>query len=112
MKFLTVSLTAAATVAYAFAADTLVINTPVDAVQCEPTLITWEGGVAPYSLFITDVTNSVVQEGFPDLDGHSFTWNTNFPAGHLIELDIFDSSAQTATSGLFTIQNGPDSSCL
>ncbi|KAI0365400.1 hypothetical protein BV20DRAFT_973247 [Pilatotrama ljubarskyi] len=111
MKLLTI-FTAAATAAYAFAADPLIINTPSNAVQCEPTKITWEGGVAPYNLFITDVTTSIVQEAFPDLAGHSFTWNTNFPAGHLINLDIFDSSAQEATSGLFTIQDSPDSSCL
>ncbi|KAI0649677.1 hypothetical protein C8Q79DRAFT_1006031 [Trametes meyenii] len=34
----------------AFAADPLILNTPASVTQCEETLITWQGGVAPFTL--------------------------------------------------------------
>ncbi|TCD64343.1 hypothetical protein EIP91_004212 [Steccherinum ochraceum] len=51
MKFLAVTLAAAAFVAGAPAAtETLLVNTPGSAIQCENTLLTWLGGVSPFEL--------------------------------------------------------------
>ncbi|KAI0356776.1 hypothetical protein OH77DRAFT_1588693 [Trametes cingulata] len=97
--------------ASSFAVAPLVINTPAEVVQCQPTEITWEGGVAPYDLVITDVSLAESETTFA-LIGHSFRWPTDLPGRTLVDFAISDGSGQTATSALVLIQESADSSCL
>ncbi|KAF8151350.1 hypothetical protein B0H34DRAFT_727284 [Crassisporium funariophilum] len=92
----------------------LAINTPVNAVVCEPTLITWSGGTPPYFLTVLPAGSpggpALVDLGVQT--GVSTTWNTNVAAGTSVVLGLRDSTGAFATSAAFTINPGPDKSCL
>ncbi|KAI0820666.1 hypothetical protein BC628DRAFT_1341437 [Trametes gibbosa] len=95
-------LLAASTVAL----DPLVIDTPAVARQCEPTLVTWQGGKPSYQL-------SVVSGGhliglFLDLDETQFLWPTNVSKGTAVALQVGDSLGNTAQTPSFVIQPGSD----
>ncbi|CAL1716395.1 unnamed protein product [Somion occarium] len=51
-------------------------------------------------------------EQFTNLEGNSFTWSTDQPAGTSIGLTIRDSTGATGSSAPFTINSGSDTSCL
>ncbi|KAI0651110.1 hypothetical protein C8Q79DRAFT_1004427 [Trametes meyenii] len=119
-----------------FAADPLVLNTPANARQCIPTLITWSGGnglffLTPYmefaepnTSFLTAVSNiclvlsgierTPIQEfgGLP-ADQHSFLWQTNVASGSLVSLDLADDvGGELVQSGFFVIGDGPNNCTL
>ncbi|KAI0356777.1 hypothetical protein OH77DRAFT_1422982 [Trametes cingulata] len=114
MRYLTAVFIAAALVTSTLAQYPLVINTPVGpVVQCVPTEIIWEGGVAPFFLNITDHGPETVEsEIFFDLLGQSFIWATDFPARTVVQFSISDGVGETAFSGPVLIRESDDSSCL
>ncbi|KAH9859070.1 hypothetical protein C2E23DRAFT_855730 [Lenzites betulinus] len=63
--------------ATAFAQDTLTMNTPASVTQCETTVVTWNGGVAPFNLSIVFDRTA---EHFNGLTERTFSWNTDVPA--------------------------------
>ncbi|PAV19270.1 ser-thr-rich glycosyl-phosphatidyl-inositol-anchored membrane family [Pyrrhoderma noxium] len=99
----------------------LVVNTPANAVQCEPVLLTWSGDSAPFlavrfSVHILPLPGNDI-EGAPLVDlgeqeGNSVIWEVNVPAGTSVDFVIKDSSGTEAFSAPFTIQPSDDSSCL
>ncbi|RPD60546.1 hypothetical protein L226DRAFT_570040 [Lentinus tigrinus ALCF2SS1-7] len=103
----------------------LVINTPADATQCVPTVFTFSGGVAPFTLLFSPLPGSLqrsqavhsiledgnVIESFSGLTGPSFVWSTNVPGGQSISVEIADASA-TAFTAPFVVLPSDDSSCL
>jgi len=95
----------------ALASQGLIINTPANAIQCEPTQITWAGGVAPFSLTITDESSGAT-DIFPDLTGDSLTWFVDFPAGSEVGLSLKDSAGDLAQSAPFVINGGIHQQCL
>ncbi|KAI5122311.1 hypothetical protein M0805_002387 [Coniferiporia weirii] len=75
-------------------AQTLMINTPQNVVECQPILLTWAGGSGPY--FIT----------FNNVTGTSLTWLVNQPAGTSLGLTIRDQTGTTEESASFQVQDG------
>ncbi|ESK85806.1 secreted protein [Moniliophthora roreri MCA 2997] len=93
------------------------INTPANLVECQPTLLTWTGGQAPY--FLSYVLVNVAQrdhgpaiEQFPEQIGTSLTWVVDFPAGTSVGLLLRDSKGATSQSAAVTIQPGSSTDCL
>lgn len=92
----------------------LSINTPSDAVVCQPLLITWSGGVPPYHLYILpgNQPNAAPLEDLGVQSGTSCTWVVNLAPSTSIGLRLRDSKGAVAESAPFTIQPGPDGSCI
>ncbi|TFK84961.1 hypothetical protein K466DRAFT_588487, partial [Polyporus arcularius HHB13444] len=89
--------------------DPIVIDTPASAVQCQTTLVTWTGGVAPFNL---SIVHDRTAEHYNGLTERTFAWNTDLPANTDLFFFIIDSTSHTGQSSLFLIQPSEDSSCL
>ncbi|MER6384092.1 Ser-Thr-rich GPI-anchored membrane family protein [Streptomyces sp. NPDC001118] len=102
------------TVAEAPAVESFTINTPTNVVVCQPVLITWSGGEAPYSLTILPGSQpgAAPLRDLGQQDGTSYTWTADLPAGTSVGLTLKDSTGQVAQSAPFTINDGPDHSCV
>ncbi|KAI0657784.1 hypothetical protein C8Q70DRAFT_1055551 [Cubamyces menziesii] len=98
--------TVAVALASSIAAYPLVINTPAEAQQCVPTLVTWEGGVPSYQLKYAVISGGHLIGLFLDIDATQFLWPTNVTAGTTVALQIVDSIGQAAQTGSFVIQPG------
>ncbi|PIL28591.1 hypothetical protein GSI_08632 [Ganoderma sinense ZZ0214-1] len=107
-------------VAFASAQNPLVINTPVDVVQCQVTILTWEGGVAPFSLktLVTYAIRSIRTEDqetiftASNLQGTSFGWDASVPAGTVVGFDVKDATGALAQSAFVAIQSSSDNTCF
>ncbi|KAG6810389.1 hypothetical protein H0H92_012072 [Tricholoma furcatifolium] len=89
------------------------INTPSNAVVCEPLLISWTGGIAPYYLSVVPAVlpqNSLAE--FGGIDAESFTWTVNVEGGTSVGLSITDGNGEAAQSPWFAVHPGPNSDCL
>ncbi|POW13223.1 hypothetical protein PSTT_03962 [Puccinia striiformis] len=94
--------------------DPPVINTPASVAQCLPALLTFHGGVPPYTL-------SAIPAGQPGAlplvelgqqSGDSFTWIANLASGTATTLQIRDSRGNINYSQAVTIQPNSDDACL
>ncbi|KAI3605681.1 secreted protein [Moniliophthora roreri] len=99
-------------------------------VECQPTLLTWTGGQAPYFLVrentetrdLWGASTSFSSHGenpsgpaieqFPEQIGTSLTWVVDFPAGTSVGLLLRDSKGATSQSAAVTIQPGSSTDCL
>jgi len=90
------------------------INTPANVVECQPTLITWSGGVAPYFLSILPggSPTAAALEDLGQMNTTSVTWTCNIQAGVSLGLTLRDSSGAVAQSAPFTVNPGSSTSCL
>ncbi|KAI0771286.1 hypothetical protein BD413DRAFT_613369 [Trametes elegans] len=100
----------------AFGAKPLTINTPAVAQQCVPTNITWNGGSG---LFFLLGPCSLLNDGHPlqefgglPADQRFFVWETNIPAGIIVNFNIADENGDSADSAPFVIQPGPSNCTL
>ncbi|KAF9467053.1 hypothetical protein BDZ94DRAFT_1249514 [Collybia nuda] len=115
MKFSQILAPLATAVALATGAlSQLVVNTPTNVVACEPVLLTWSGGEAPY--FLVFLPGGHPDEpalvDFGQQTGTSLTWLVNLAAGINIGISIRDSNGEIANSASITIRSGSDTSCL
>lgn len=99
-----------------FVAGTLAqftINTPANVVECQPTLLAWSGGTAPYFLSILPgaTPNGVAIENLGQQNGTSVTWICNIQSGTSIGLTLRDSTGLTAQSAPFTVNPGSSTAC-
>ncbi|KAF9459582.1 hypothetical protein BDZ94DRAFT_1324652 [Collybia nuda] len=104
----------AAALATGALAQQFVLNTPSNVVVCEPILLTWSGGEAPYFL-VVEPANKPNGPALRDLGtqtGTQFTWIVDIAAGTAISLSLRDSTGAILQSAPFTINSGPDTSCL
>lgn len=95
-------------------AQSFTINTPSNAVVCQPLSIQWQGGVAPYYLSVlsgNDPTGSAL-ENLGTVNGTSFIWKVNIAAGTSIDLTLRDSAGNIAQTAAFSINSGTDTSCV
>jgi len=96
------------------AQDTYMINTPMDVVECQPTLLTWTGGTSPYYLSILPAGQpnaaSLVDLGIQT--GMSYTWVVNLTYGTAGFCELRDSTGKMAQSGPFQVGRGSDSNCI
>ncbi|KAJ7135398.1 hypothetical protein C8R43DRAFT_1020887 [Mycena crocata] len=76
------------------------------ALTCEPFLILWQGGRAPWTLRVLQASNSAVLENLGTFKVTSFSWNVNLAAGTSILIQLQDSTGATAISKVLTIQSG------
>jgi hypothetical protein len=82
---------------------------------CQPTLLTWSGGVSPYTLDVLDAKDAngtVLEQLVSGSNDEQFTWNVDQPAGTELLGRIKDSTGQTRTTATIVVQNGSDTSCL
>ncbi|KAF9236734.1 hypothetical protein BU15DRAFT_49655 [Melanogaster broomeanus] len=117
MKFITL-ITALATVLPAVLGQ-LTINTPPNAVECEPTMFTWSGGTAPYYLaLLPGGTNAcspfyaLQLKQFPTQTSTSYSWLVDIQANVGFTISLKDSTGLTAFSDIVTVQPGSDTSCV
>ncbi|KAF5341711.1 hypothetical protein D9611_001839 [Ephemerocybe angulata] len=100
------------------------VNTPANAVVCQPLQITWSGGTLHIAFIMTSLTCSMTDclhtepsaaaiRDFGTVTGTSFTWNpVNLPAGTLIGINLRDSTGTLAQSAAFPVNPGTDDKCL
>ncbi|KAJ7762854.1 hypothetical protein DFH07DRAFT_939455 [Mycena maculata] len=94
----------------------LIINAPArthPAAECNPFLITWDGGTPPYLITVkTDPpgTNAVAE--FDDLSDTSITWIVNATVDSALFFQVRDSDGNTANSFAFDVSPGNGDSCL
>merc|ERR1712080_625727 len=93
--------------------DTLKVNTPTFVAQCKPVKITWQGGEAPYHLYVTAPGNiREVKAALGDQQGTSMTWKVSVPEGQKFTLNLCDKSGQCNQSAQAGPVSGGDDSCL
>lgn len=85
---------------FAAAQTTFMVNTPGALVQCQPTLITWTGGTAPYypKITVAGDTASIV-ENFPQTSETQYSWTVDQAVGQKFTVVITDSTGANADSG-------------
>jgi len=91
-----------------------IINTPTGVDQCEPSQLSWSGGVAPYfvSIIPGGQPGATPLVSFAQTSATSMTWNVNIQAGTSITLQIKDSTGAINYSQAVTIGAGTSSACL
>ncbi|KAF8899934.1 hypothetical protein CPB84DRAFT_1847498 [Gymnopilus junonius] len=92
----------------------LTMDTPSSVVQCQPQMLSWSGGTAPYYLAVIPGGQASADpiKTFPTQTGNSLTWTVDVSAGTKITLSLKDSTGTTAYSDIVTIRQSSDSSCL
>ncbi|KAF9046950.1 hypothetical protein BDZ89DRAFT_942172 [Hymenopellis radicata] len=92
----------------------LTINTPSGVTECEPQLLEWSNGTAPYYIAILpgSTTDEDPLKSFDTTSATSLTWTVDIISGTSITLRAKDSTGTIAYSDAVTIQSGSDSSCV
>ncbi|KAG5720756.1 hypothetical protein E4T56_gene4993 [Termitomyces sp. T112] len=90
----------------------LTVNTPSNVVSCQPTLLTWSDGQAPFFLSIIPggQVSAPALKTFPTQNGNSITWIVDLPPNTGITIALKDSTGVQAFSDIVTI-TGTDTSC-
>ncbi|KAF5327090.1 hypothetical protein D9619_005060 [Psilocybe cf. subviscida] len=98
------------------------INTPLDVIVCQPTLIAWADGTPPFflnqaliyfsSVLPANRPNATPLLDFGEVSGHELTWVVNITAGTSGFFNLRDSAGFIAQSDTFTVQRSRDTSCL
>ncbi|RSH87460.1 hypothetical protein EHS25_003370 [Saitozyma podzolica] len=91
----------------------LQIFTPASLVQCQPVLVSWQGGTSPYfvSIIPGGQTTAAAIKNFGQTSATSLTWTVDIPAGQSITFKIVDSTGNINYGSPLTIQSG-SSGCL
>lgn len=109
---------ASAFVALALAATALAqdlkIESPASLIQCQPALLSWSGGEAPYFLAAIPggQPSAAAIKDFGSQTGNSLTWNVDLPVGTSVTLRITDSKGNANYNSEVTIQAGSSTACL
>jgi len=107
---LTTALFASLAIQHALA---LTIDTP-ELTQCKDVKLNWEESKGPYNLIVVHgddpCGDPIVDLG--DHDGTSMTWKVNIPAGEQVQLSLMDANEEEGWSGIVTIKESDDKSCL
>ncbi|KAJ6627879.1 hypothetical protein B0H10DRAFT_314741 [Mycena sp. CBHHK59/15] len=82
-----------------------IVDKITKASTCEPTLLQWQGGVAPWMLVVL-ATDETTLENLGTFKRTSFSWKVDFIAGTSVVIRALDSTGKSATSNRFTIQAG------
>ncbi|KAE9398122.1 hypothetical protein BT96DRAFT_822454 [Gymnopus androsaceus JB14] len=97
MKFFAVSVVAASLLPSILA---LTVNTPTSLITCEPSLLEWSGGTAPYYVSILpggDVSGSALRT-FDATNATEYTWTVDIGADTEITVELKDSTGTIAYS--------------
>jgi hypothetical protein len=82
---------------------------------CQPTLLTWTGGIPPYFLDILDaddLNGGRTENLLTDSNARSLTWTVNFEAGKHLVAELRDSTGEAQFTASFEVQNGPSHACF
>jgi hypothetical protein len=92
----------------------ITIDTPSESglVVCQPFLITWHDGVAPYFPTVVAPGPGQLYKQFDQTDATSLTWKVDLPVGTVVNLGIKDSTGAQQYSASVTIKESKDTSCL
>ncbi|VDC05466.1 unnamed protein product [Peniophora sp. CBMAI 1063] len=93
----------------------LTVNTPTgatSAIQCEDYQITWTGGNGPFDVYLLDDELNLVEDIADNVTSSPVLWSVNEPAGQNFTFAVFDADGDSGISGLFSIQDSSNSSCL
>ncbi|PPQ67534.1 hypothetical protein CVT25_006075 [Psilocybe cyanescens] len=92
----------------------MTINTPTSVVQCQPQLLSWSDGQAPYYLTIIPggQPSAAPLKSFDTQSSTSITWIVDLKAETQVSFALKDSTGATAYTDIVTIQPSNDSSCL
>ncbi|KAF8575153.1 hypothetical protein K439DRAFT_760464 [Ramaria rubella] len=95
------------------AAADLEIDTPA-LTQCQNATISYSGGQGSYGIYIVPSSDSCADSvvDIPIQNGTSYNWLVNIPAGSEVECLVEDSTGAEAWSGIVTVQNSSDASCV
>jgi len=85
--------------------------------QCGGITFAWEGGQAPFKVYLMSQPPQRVMKVFPIQTGHYLDWQINLPGGTEFVYQVQSSpdengAIQTATSGPYTIIDTADDSCV
>jgi len=95
--------------------NTLTVNTPDTVQPCQPTLFTWDGGSAPFSITLLsqeDNSDGFSALAFSNIVDTSFTTAVPFNIGTSLQLIVNSASGENATSAPFTVGSGTNMSCV
>ena len=87
--------------------DPLLVNTPLNVVQCEATTLSWSGGSPPYNIVANADTGAEVAV----VNDTSVLWVFAFTAGLAAQVSVVDAQGLSAASSHFSINHGPDEDC-
>ncbi|KAJ3744311.1 hypothetical protein DFH05DRAFT_1460426 [Lentinula detonsa] len=92
----------------------LTVNTPSSLITCEPTLLSWSGGTAPYYLSILPggETSSSALKTFDSTNATEYTWTVDIAADTEVTVQLKDSTGTIAYSDEIDISAGSDTSCV
>ncbi|OCH94444.1 hypothetical protein OBBRIDRAFT_747810 [Obba rivulosa] len=92
----------------------LMVNSPPNVVQCEPTQLAWTGGSAPYylSLIPAGQPSAPAIKEFPTQQGNSVTWIVDLGSGTSFTIELKDSTGAVAYSAIVTVNPSSDNSCV
>ncbi|GAA5976491.1 hypothetical protein JCM11641_001319 [Rhodosporidiobolus odoratus] len=98
----------------ALAQSSLTINTPTALYTCQPFLLTWSGGQAPYYIrvFQGGSQSDLLETLLSSTSETSYTWNVNLAASTSVTLGMTDSTGASAFTAPVTISDSGDSSCV
>merc|ERR1711939_1049692 len=113
MKVIATTLAVASAIS-AVLAQNPIIQSPAALVQCQPVLISFSGGTAPYCISVLPggQSSAAALETFPTQSGSTYTWTVDLAAGQDVTFRISDSTGAVNYSSQVPIQSSSDSSCL
>jgi hypothetical protein len=80
---------------------TFMVNTPGALFECQPGLLSWTGGTAPYFPRInTAGSTTSTLESLPETSSTSYTWTVNLAAGTTFTVAVTDSTGAQMYSGI------------
>ncbi|KIR67303.1 hypothetical protein I312_102649 [Cryptococcus bacillisporus CA1280] len=92
----------------------LTVSTPASLIQCQPVLLSWSGGTAPYYLAIIPggQASAAALKDFGEQSSTSLTWTVDTASGTSVSVKVTDSTGAINYSSPVTIQAGSSDSCV
>ncbi|KAF9048702.1 hypothetical protein BJ165DRAFT_1461866 [Panaeolus papilionaceus] len=113
MKSVLASVASVALLAGSVVAQAPMVNTPASSTVCQPLLITWSGGTAPYFLSVLpgNQPSAAPLVDFGQVSGNSLSWTVNVTNPEL-GINLRDSSGLLSQSAAFPNLPGTNQACL
>ncbi|ESK94632.1 secreted protein [Moniliophthora roreri MCA 2997] len=92
----------------------ITMNTPTNLVTCQPVMLSWTGGTAPYFLSLQDGNNfdGPALKRFDQQNGSSFSWTVDVPSKQKIVFLLRDNTGSTSVTAPVVVQPGNQDSCV